>query len=57
MCTFVIPIARSIQTYTGADRSFDSGTGDDTTQLQAGTYALTIRNVGGRHETSRLTGT
>ena len=29
----------------------DTGTDDDTIQLQAGTYSLTIQNVGGRHET------
>jgi hypothetical protein len=34
----------------------DSGTDDDTIQLEAGTYALTIPNVGGRHETAGLTG-
>src|SRR6516164_9501801 len=34
----------------------DTGTADDIIQLQAGTYALTIRNVGGRHETAGLTG-
>ena len=34
----------------------DTGTGDDTIQLLAGTYALTIQNVGGRHETAGLTG-
>jgi hypothetical protein len=34
----------------------DSGTADDTIQLQAGTYSLTIRNSGGRHETAGLTG-
>jgi hypothetical protein len=34
----------------------DTGTDDDTIQLQAGTYALTIQNVGGRHETAGLTG-
>jgi hypothetical protein len=34
----------------------DAGTADDIIQLQAGTYALTIRNVGGRHETAGLTG-
>ena len=30
----------------------DSGTGDDTIQLLAGTYALTIVNTGGHHETT-----
>jgi hypothetical protein len=34
----------------------DTGTGDDTIQLEAGTYMLTIQNVGGRHETAGLTG-
>jgi hypothetical protein len=34
----------------------DTGTDDDIIQLEAGTYALTIRNVGGRHETAGLTG-
>jgi hypothetical protein len=34
----------------------DSGTDDDIIQLEAGTYALTIQNVGGRHETAGLTG-
>jgi hypothetical protein len=34
----------------------DTGTGDDIIQLQAGTYALTIRNVGSHHETAGLTG-
>jgi hypothetical protein len=34
----------------------DTGTADDIIQLQAGTYALTIQNVGGRHETAGLTG-
>jgi len=34
----------------------DTGTGDDIVQLLAGTYALTIQNVGGRHETAGLTG-
>src|SRR5262245_31743045 len=34
----------------------DSGSADDTIQLQAGTYALTIRNTGGHHETAGLTG-
>jgi hypothetical protein len=34
----------------------DTGTADDMIQLQAGTYALTIQNVGGRHETAGLTG-
>ena len=34
----------------------DSGTDDDTILLEAGTYALTIRNSGGRHETAGLTG-
>ena len=34
----------------------DSGTDDDTIQLEAGTYSLTIQNVGGRHETAGLTG-
>jgi hypothetical protein len=34
----------------------DTGTDDDSIQLQAGTFALTIRNVGSRHETAGLTG-
>jgi hypothetical protein len=34
----------------------DSGTEDDTIQLLAGTYSLTIRNVNDRHETVGLTG-
>jgi hypothetical protein len=34
----------------------DTGTDDDIIQLEAGTYALTIRNPGGRHETAGLTG-
>jgi hypothetical protein len=34
----------------------DTGTDDDIIQLQAGTYTLTIQNVGGRHETAGLTG-
>jgi hypothetical protein len=34
----------------------DTGTDDDIIQLQAGTYALTIQNIGGRHETAGLTG-
>jgi hypothetical protein len=34
----------------------DSGTDDDTIQLLAGTYTLTIRNVSGLHETTGLTG-
>jgi hypothetical protein len=34
----------------------DTGTADDIIQLEAGTYALTIPNVGGRHETAGLTG-
>jgi hypothetical protein len=34
----------------------DAGTDDDIIQLQAGTYALTIQNVGGQHETAGLTG-
>jgi hypothetical protein len=34
----------------------DAGSGDDTIQLLSGTYALTIRNVGGHHETAGLTG-
>jgi hypothetical protein len=34
----------------------DTGTQDDTIQLQAGTYLLTIQNVGGHHETAGLTG-
>jgi hypothetical protein len=34
----------------------DPGTDDDIIQLQAGTYALTILNVGGHHETAGLTG-
>jgi hypothetical protein len=36
--------------------SADSGTDDDTILLQVGTYALTIRNLDGRHETDGLTG-
>src|SRR6516225_289748 len=34
----------------------DTGSGDDTIQLLSGTYALTIQNTGGRHETAGLTG-
>jgi hypothetical protein len=34
----------------------DTGSADDTIQLEAGTYALTIRNAGGHHETAGLTG-
>ena len=34
----------------------DTGTADDTIQLGAGTYALTLRNLGVRHETAGLTG-
>ena len=34
----------------------DTGTDDDIIQLEAGTYRLTIQNVGGRHETAGLTG-
>src|SRR5712692_11657337 len=34
----------------------DPGTGDDTIQLLAGTYALTIVNTGGHHETAGLEG-
>src|SRR5262249_859968 len=34
----------------------DTGTDDDTIQLDAGTYSLTIQNVGGHHETAGLTG-
>jgi hypothetical protein len=34
----------------------DTGTDDDIIQLEAGTYALTIQNVSGRHETAGLTG-
>jgi hypothetical protein len=34
----------------------DAGTADDIIQLLPGTYALTIPNVGGRHETAGLTG-
>jgi hypothetical protein len=34
----------------------DTGSGDDTIQLLSGTYALTIKNMGGRHETAGLTG-
>jgi hypothetical protein len=34
----------------------DTGTDDDTIQLEAGTYSLTIQNVGGHHETAGLTG-
>jgi hypothetical protein len=34
----------------------DTGTDDDIIQLEAGTYSLTIRNTGGRHETAGLTG-
>jgi hypothetical protein len=34
----------------------DAGTEDDTIQLLAGTYTLTIKNAGGVHETAGLTG-
>jgi hypothetical protein len=34
----------------------DTGTDDDIIQLEAGTYSLTIRNAGNRHETAGLTG-
>jgi hypothetical protein len=34
----------------------DTGTGDDTINLLAGTYALTIVNTGGHHETAGLQG-
>jgi hypothetical protein len=34
----------------------DTGTDDDTIQLLAGTYTLTIRNAGGQHETAGFTG-
>jgi hypothetical protein len=34
----------------------DPGAGDDTVQLLAGTYALTIVNTGGHHETAGLEG-
>jgi hypothetical protein len=34
----------------------DTGTEDDIIQLLAGTYTLTLRNVGGHHETAGLTG-
>ena len=34
----------------------DTGTDDDTILLEAGTYALTLRNSGGHHETAGLTG-
>jgi hypothetical protein len=34
----------------------DAGTDDDIIQLEAGTYSLTIRNAGNRHETAGLTG-
>jgi hypothetical protein len=34
----------------------DTGTDDDTILLEAGTYALTIQNTGGHHETAGLTG-
>jgi hypothetical protein len=34
----------------------DTGSGDDTIELQAGTYTLTIQNAGGHHETAGLTG-
>src|SRR6516165_748953 len=34
----------------------DAGTDDDIIQLQAGTYALTIQNTGGYHETAGLEG-
>src|SRR5260370_1158446 len=34
----------------------DTGSGDDTINLLAGTYALTIPNIGGHHETAGLEG-
>jgi len=34
----------------------DAGTDDDIIQLLAGTYTLTIRNIGGHHETAGLEG-
>src|SRR5712692_8719117 len=34
----------------------DTGSGDDTINLMAGTYALTIVNTGGYHETAGLEG-
>jgi hypothetical protein len=34
----------------------DSGSADDTILLQSGTYALTIANSGGQHETAGLSG-
>jgi hypothetical protein len=34
----------------------DTGTDDDIIQLEAGTYALTIQNIGGRHESAGLAG-
>jgi hypothetical protein len=34
----------------------DTGTENDTIQLLAGTYSLTIQNIGGHHETAGLTG-
>jgi hypothetical protein len=34
----------------------DTGTADDIIQLEAGTYSLTIQNIGSRHETAGLTG-
>jgi hypothetical protein len=34
----------------------DTATDDDIIQLEAGTYTVTIQNVGGRHETAGLTG-
>src|SRR5215831_8615600 len=34
----------------------DAGTDDDTIQLAAGTYSLTIQNAGGHHETASLSG-
>jgi hypothetical protein len=34
----------------------DTGTADDTIQLESGTYTLSIRNSGGHHETAGLTG-
>ena len=34
----------------------DTGTDDDIIQLEAGTYRLTIQNVGGHHETAGFTG-
>ena len=34
----------------------DTGSADDTILLEPGTYALTIANIGGHHETAGLTG-